>query len=250
MVKCMFAALLAFVGGFFIANATFEWRYGPQQDDVYAVASESVVRVVAPNLGEGTAFSMKAPSGEKYLITNAHVCEQLALANSYAAIPVGNGEFKVPVKIKAISDKYDLCALKLQTDFMKPLEVEDDYYANQRIFVAGFPMVPFLSVSEGRVGGVMDFQLPYNRSAESCVGPKFKVDKMPIMTPQGLDIVDTCFVVGQVLTTTASSDLGNSGSPVLNEQMKVIGVVMMSSGLSAHAGAVPARFLIEFLSNL
>lgn len=250
LVKCVFAAILAFVGGVFIANATFEWRYGPQQEDVYAKATESVVQVVAPNLSEGTAFSVRGASGDKYLVTNAHVCEQLASAGGYAVISADDGGFNIPVKIRAISDKYDLCALTLQVDFLKPLEIDEDYHENQRVFVAGFPMVPFLSVVEGRVGGLMDFQIPIKEVNTPCVGPKFKVDKLPLTTPEGIDFVDYCFMVGQMLMTTAASDLGNSGSPVLNEDMKVIGVVMISRGLTAHAGAVPAKFLVEFLSNL
>lgn len=244
--------------GFVIAGfATYAYMVSPpvSVQDIYFQVSESVTQVRGPS-GSGSAFLVKAKSGRSVLITNGHVC-RLAL-NGRLDIMVGevNGTpVNAHVKVLAESATHDLCALEdMKGSYLTPLEIGLDLDIYDRVFVAGYPLVPLLSVSEGNISGFGPFSIPMPYlDEETCVGSKYRWEQVPIEEISDDLLIMTeriCTLYGRAMYTSAIGDFGSSGGPVLNESGKVVGVTFAVRGNSSMVMAVPLSELRVFLESL
>jgi S1-C subfamily serine protease len=173
----------------------------------------------------GTAFQLEY-KGNKYLVTNSHVCGNPKLRNKYYALgPRGSVYFVMRIKQ---GFRHDLCiltpitekpALKLSS---KPLKLGEPTYTlgfskGSRSYSAGY----YRGIIQGKVGRT----------------PKY-IKCRP-------DPKRGCVATHEMMLTGLETWGGASGSPVVSREGNVVGVIMATFG-----GAVPAKHLIKMLESV
>lgn len=170
-----------------------------------------VIDIYTKDEAQGTAFSVIAPSGKIYLITNAHIC-----GNDNELFTKENGITHANVIIK-LYKKADLCVLL--SDFTSGFEIAKSYYKDESIVVIGYP--------EGKRAELKGNIISFDQ----------------IDTPER----------GFFISVSADCKEGSSGSPVLDSQNKVVGVIaLVPDGLNSKSEgfAVPGIYLQDALLDL
>lgn len=193
-----------------------------KKEDLARNLSKNVRRFTALQYGNrtyGTGFNMKY-KGKKFIITNQHVCA-VSKRLGHPGYAIVNGSLR---KIIAVSKHHDLCAL--EADFNGGLELSNkDVEPLDKIILMGHPRGLDLVIREGRI---------VKEDIKICVGYGAGVVKC-----RPSDMI------------SATAYPGNSGSPVLNEYGKVVGVLYAGSGAYPHEPfIVPFEYLQRFLNSL
>jgi len=202
--------------------------------DVMSDVSESVYQLYN-DVGRGTGWIAETKSGKKVMVTNVHVCDG----------PTGvmwtdkNGLHTV-MKVIAKDSKHDICILTAPAGSV-PLKLADKVHAEETVYLVGFPLIEFMSSNKGLVKGYSHLELQYDLPVSKCKGEKFKIYKVKNR--------EICVFSGTVLVTTANTDAGGSGSPILNKYEEVVGMVMIVAGNIAWGQGVPLSALKEFLNK-
>jgi S1-C subfamily serine protease len=188
-----------------------------QRDDASAFrrrVSKSVVRVVhADGSGGGSGFPLII-AGHKYIVSNAHVCGE----EPYALQAYSDDTRELyPLNPVAVVESADLCISDvLGAEAIPPLKMADKNAAvGDTIYTLGFPLLRYLRLERGQV----EMYLP------SGVPPAFATN---------------LFVLP-----------GQSGSPVLNNNAEVVGVIFARDRDETHtAYAIPLHILRGLVNAL
>lgn len=183
--------------------------------------------------GGGTGFAIKAPSGENYLLTNAHVCEAFKGSPEIKAqLPDGT---IIPRRILEISENTDLC-LAEGLPGVEGLSVADDApKKGQIVNVVGHPRLKPLTLSMGELIGLQEVSILAGLigdgsqeakdagwlTEEDCQKPKNKI--MEFETIFGT--IKACMISVLAYQTSAVALPGNSGSPAVDMWGNVVGVL-------------------------
>jgi len=172
---------------------------------------------------EGTAFAI----GRDYLLTAGHICvatlegQANGILEDHIRLRIIKDGIKGEInniKIVELDELHDICLLKKKNHGLVPLELADYSIVkfNDTVWIVGTPFGMMLSSQQGEV---MDVDLQY---------------------PDPLK--------GRLLASVAVAG-GNSGSPIINEQGKVIGmaVVHLTQIYDHLAVCVKSSALREFL---
>ena len=151
--------------------------------------------------GSGSGFVI---GDGKYVITNLHVTKNAK------RIAVRNGIGKVSyAKVYDISKKYDLALLELEQPYSKKYSIESKYFVKPKtgedVVTIGFPGIG----------------IGYSQEAE-----------LPIIT-QG--IISKVFKKGDYqgrFMTTIAINSGNSGGPIFNLKLQLVGVAYATTGMT------------------
>lgn len=209
--------------------------------DVMEDVGESVYSV-SNFVGRGTAWAAKTKSGKTVLVTNAHVCD----SSVPLMFTVKDGEKHI-LRVLEKDSKHDICLLSAPPNAV-PLELADSLPMEEQVYAVGFPLIDFMSSSRGVVKGYIPVEVPYNTPVSECHGQKFFVFTSPMRMPDGQVKEQTvCIFKAIVLTTTIPTDGGASGSPILNKDDEVVGMVMLRMGSVSWAEGVPLSAIKEFL---
>ena len=181
---------------------------------------ESVIQMLLFNgMGGGTGFEVLSNSGNKYTITNRHVC----LAGAIVA-KVGN--VRILLRIREISDKTDLCILEPIPDLPALRLAKQSAHNDDNIDIYGYGWLMPVQHTEGRWVSI----LPDG----------------PYMQSLGLNQLG----VPSMAYATATVTLGNSGSPVLNSDGDVVGIVFATGEKIANRSLIiPLEDIKDFLSK-
>lgn len=210
----IFISAIIVLSAVFIGNKLSKWN--PEEDIRF------VRRFQAFQYGNktyGSGFNIKY-KGKYYIITNQHVCAVSARLNhpEYAVV---NGELQ---KIISISNNHDLCAL--ESDMEDGFELASkELNELDKLYLIGHPRGLDLVIREGRL---------ISKNLDICVG--------------GYSDGTRCRDSNQI---SALAYGGNSGSPILNEDGKVVGVLYAGSGVYPNEPfTVPFYYLEQFLNTL
>jgi hypothetical protein len=168
-----------------------------------------------PIIGGGTGFLLDL-GNESIIMTNRHVCEGVG---QYGKVDV---HFSKPVKRVTLEYRifslHDLCIITPPKDLKGGLKLALNTYPRQNAYIVGHPRLLPIQMAEGFIEsedifGVMD----HDGSITNITGVRIKVDSHP----------------------------GNSGSPILNSDGEVIGVLFAGSPI--HSVMVPLYMVKLFI---
>jgi S1-C subfamily serine protease len=205
--------------------------------DVMKDVSHSVF-IVSGEKARGTGWVVKAKSGKLYIITNQHVCSDnktMTLNNNYQV---------EPVRVVAEDPNSDACILEAPKDAVA-LSLAKTMIENEEVYGVGYPHVTFLSSASGRAKGYVREDVDMGVDIPNCNKHKYKIKIDASSVPPDMK----CVYVVPMLVTTIPTDLGASGSPILNNDEEVVGMTMVMSGSVNWAYGVPLNSIKAFLDN-
>ena len=202
------------------------------------------VYLVRNEQGYGTGWVTKTKSGLKVMVTNVHVCD-----SELPLMWTEKDGVRTMMQVLYKDSKHDICLMTAPANSV-PLKLADHIKPETNVYFVGFPIIEFMSSNKGLVKGISLLRMPYNLPVNKCVGEKYKIYSLPVQQPDGsVRKQDTCVFEAPVVVTTANTDAGGSGSPMLNDEEEVVGMVMVCAGNIAWGQGVPLDALKEFLNK-
>lgn len=222
------------------------------RDYLRSAVGSSVVEVVKLDekneiRGGGTGFSIQAPSGKTYIMTNAHICDMYK-GDKNAVIQRPDGSF-IKRPILFISGDTDLCLIE-GIDGLRGLKIASKVFTGEIIEIIGHPHLMPLNVSYGDILGtdnvdVMIGVIGYDMPESECKQHKNKIlDAESFFGP-----VKVCVEELPAYLTTAVSMPGNSGSPVVDFSGHVVGVLFAGDNSVNWGIVVPLSDVKAFLKD-
>jgi S1-C subfamily serine protease len=199
------------------------------------------VYMLYDSTGRGTGWIVKGKSGNKYMMTNGHVCED----SENGMMTNKDGQIW-DLTIRFRDPYHDICLLDAPPKAI-PLKVAKEVVMEESAYIVGFPAIQFMSIEHGLIKGYDLVDMPYPVSLEECRDrPKLQIRRTK--NKDGKD-VDICVFHGQTVVTTIVTDAGASGSPIVNEDSEVIGMVMIAAGNIPWAQGVPLSEIKRVLDS-
>lgn len=204
--------------------------------DFFKELSVSSVRILTPGgRAHGSGFIVTTPRGNKVVITNQHVCEDMGEVRLRFT---GFGELEVMSTPLFQDEKVDLCVIGLPKNFQDmviSLPIASGVYMRGKVYALGYPLEYPLALTEGYT---LDRALVKVANTHGhCSNPVFT-----FMGP-------ICVREFHVIQTNAVIYPGNSGSPGLNEDGEVIGVFNSASSETNYGNLIPLDDLINFIKE-
>lgn len=194
-----------------------------------------------------TGFVVKGKSGEKYIMTNGHVCDLGKKGPLYANY---RGE-RFPIEPYKYYVWNDLCAMKAHRPLGLSVNIANQTILGEETYVIGHPLLEPLSSASGELSGTAYIQVAVseNPAPGECVGPTYTRFSTEGTLYQLFGINELCVRTLEAIASTMSIQPGNSGSPAVNIYGSVVAVAFASNG-SGRSYFVPLADLKEFLEQL
>lgn len=187
----------------------------------------------------GTSFALTTPSGNKVVITNDHICSESKDDN--LELHSKNGQVSVN-RIIHSDHSVDLCIVQASPE-MDAFTLASNVYPGDKVYIVGYPGLKGPILTSG-------YLLEYTiipvasrmEEGETCKGRTNEV--MTFFGPVKVCLTDYFSGV-----TNAVIAPGSSGSPVLNEEHRVVGVAFAGGPGADGALIVPLSTLQNFLKD-
>jgi S1-C subfamily serine protease len=209
-----------------------------------------VVKLTPPSRNNtgGTGFAVQAPSGQNYVLTNAHVC-QLA-ENNYMSAHLPFMARQCLVRVLEISPETDLCLLTAIPN-LRGLPLAAGNEVGDEVTLVGHPLLDPLTLTKGVVTNFDNIQVVHaiNSSKEECdkrhgAFEEHEGDILGLL----FGIRNLCIVTVFSGRITAATFPGNSGSPVVDNAGNVVGVLFAGDNRTNFGFMVPLKDVLKFLS--
>lgn len=240
--------ILSAIIGVIVGVFTFSPSVSPQDPGQYFLTEKAphIVKLTPPSRTSagGTGFELRAPSGTIYTVTNGHVCE-LAEGGYMRAFPQ-NSDRSVFVQVLEVSLTTDLCVLTGLPGAISALEMSEQLLPYEPLYVLGHPLLKPITFASGYAVSAGEIHLlEIDRDEATCVGPSRHMEI--IMSPFGP--VNACVRSVRAVDTSIIIYGGNSGSPVMNRNGDVVGVIFAATLRNNHGAMVPLEDLRAFLAD-
>lgn len=212
----------------------------------------------------GTGFYVVSPSGNKYIMTNNHVCNMNA---TMLVAEHQHSQKTFSVEIYKQSPDHDLCLLKLTKAqklreglpfYIRGLRVANNVKAGDIMTVVGHPLGNPLTVSKGEIIGqtTIKILIGYNLTEEQCFGENVDVETteelndLQKMMFKMRGITKVCIANPVSTMNTSITFPGNSGSPAVNHNFRVAGVLFAGNpDQPTQSFVVPLEYVKRFLKD-
>jgi S1-C subfamily serine protease len=218
---------------------------GQQRVGTYELIGDSVYRI-GDSESWGTGFAVKGKSGNKFIMTNDHICDDKQPTEIIYAPDGKTYKFTIVAKYS----KHDLCLIRAPKN-AEPLPISKKKSGfRDKIYTAGFPSIIDMTINQGYTLTVDPLiGMAYPLQADKCKGPKYKMSTGIVHGMFGPMMVPQCNMIAPRLQTSVKSGGGASGSPVVNSQGQVVGVILSVSGNLGFAQMVPLKYVRDFLNK-
>jgi S1-C subfamily serine protease len=206
-------------------------------------SKDKIYRVEIKDQFVGTAFAMEV-NGKPTLVTAGHICDifKAEKVAPLAKAAVDDKGVRFALSKFRLSGKHDLCIMDQLPDDAPAFELSQEPQAREEAWAVGFPAGRALSVTSGMVVGKGRAQMPMQKSKEDCKGEVFSWQKVQMFFFE----VELCVFDGWSTDTTVAVAPGSSGSPLLNADGEVIGVVSyLDSTTPGFGSTVPVEIIQE-----
>lgn len=195
-----------------------------------------------------TGFVVKGKSGEKYILTNGHVC---ALADNGPLVAEQNGE-TFPVEVYKKYTWNDLCAIKAHRPLGLAVSIAGDVSTGDTVWVVGHPLLEPNSVTTGEISGTVFIQIvvKQNPKLEECTGSTYSIIDLSQTFYAVFGLNAVCVRTLEANASTATILPGNSGSPVINLWGNVVAVAFAANEAGTRSYFVPLSDVKNFLGEL
>jgi len=216
-----------------------------QDDFINDKVGNNVVEIRDPGgiKGGGTGFLVNTPSGNTLILTNNHVC---GLANEGGMLLIDREYY---AQVVANSPDHDLCLVSNPLNW-EGIDVASDSRDGQNVYIVGHPLLDPTALVKGQISGTVSIPIVIGLNLP-CTG---KDDKKYDTDPNSLEnlfgIKSYCVHTYEAQATTVNILPGNSGSPVVNHDGKVVGVAFAGREDGPGRGyIVPLSYIIKFLED-
>jgi S1-C subfamily serine protease len=232
-----------YIGLAVVAACLFFTHKAQSQSQIFARAAKETFMIVHPeNPGTGGTGFVLNTHGKQYTVTNAHVCS-LSPNNSMLAI---RGAKKVMLQIISVNKEDDLCLLTPVPN-QRGLSLGRTIEQYEEVYVVGYPLLMPISARAGWVRGRGIFGINYCESMRTAnYLPNFvRMDNADFIEQLlGRD----CVRPMSAIITNADIKPGNSGSPILDDNSKVVGVAFAGDDQGTSL-IVPLERLQKYLEQ-
>lgn len=211
------------------------------QDDIYKLAYDNVVKITPPGnpRSGGTGFQVRGKD-RSFILTNAHVCG-VAKQNRVDVYLPGSSK-AIPRTIKKLDKEHDLCLLG-SSALMEGLELGTTAPLLSRIYVVGHPLLEPTQITTGNYLGEENITLEdEENSVPNCPGGS--EDKGGFFFSEVVCVkkVESQFISAEIYP-------GNSGSPVLNSDGLVVGIVFAGNYYTKKGYYIDVKYIADFIDG-
>lgn len=207
-------------------------------EEPYYTLGQSVVKILnMGGTGGGTGFMVRTKNHKKGILTNWHVCSAADANKQMRAIQ--EGSFDLIVKVVAMAPEVDLCLLTPVPLPLVPLAPVGPSRFDA-VYTVGHPLLKPQSPAMGRYTAEVRDTIGFSTEADGSCLEGFKFSFNPWQGP-------LCLRELTLSDTTVPIFPGNSGSPAVNADGELIGVVNSSLATTGYGGLIPLRFVKAFL---
>lgn len=195
-----------------------------------------------------TGFVVKGKSGNKYVMTNGHVCKLADSGQMYA-------EYGAERYIAEVYKKYqynDLCAIKVQGDLGRAVNIANTTSLGESTWAIGHPLLEPKSVALGELSGlvVVSIATEYNPDPKDCQGATYELIDTSKTMLGFFGVNSICVRHLRANASTMAILPGNSGSPVVNAFGSVVAVAFAANESGTRSYHVPLQDLKAFIEEL
>lgn len=187
----------------------------------------------------GTGFYVQTPSNKTYILTNAHVCS--LKKDGVVYIHDADEIRALPARVLEESAFTDLCLIESPTHSKRGLVVGDEVLG-KIVYTIGFPLLMPVTLSQGELIGTQVVQV-MDAEDKECNKPKNKQAEVDF----GFFKFTVCVIEVNAYLSNIPTLPGNSGSPLVDQYGKVIGVVFAGNSIANWGLMITLKDVKEFL---
>lgn len=218
--------------------------YNAMKPNLRQLANRNVLMITnEAGTGGGTAFYVKGPSGKTYVMTNNHICvlvqKQKLVLHSYSGK-------KFPVKVIKTDEAKDLCII--ETSSKQGLYLAQTSALYQQYHLFGNPHLYRWVHEKGEFFDIGNISLVHHiiTPEDSKCDEKYMRKEMINMFFFNLEV---CMTIHPSMLSNIKSFPGNSGSPILNDNGDVVGVLFAGDNRTNYGFVIPLSTVKEFLKG-
>ena len=210
---------------------------------LYDIKGMSVVKLLGPNNG-GTGFQVKY-NDKQYTLTNYHIC---MVAYEETDTLKSTDYFGNTRRLKVIARylENDLCVLE-PINYLPAISLASNYYMHEQVYLIGHPRLEALTMQTASLVAKYEIDMIVARRLEDVCNTAENVS----MTNRFATDIHYCNDLFMALHANVISYGGNSGSPVVDDFGRLIGVLFAGQRNAVTASyIVPLEAVKDFLSSL